>query len=691
MKGHKEKLSKPFLPQGPIPAGLDLRDMLRTHLVARSLACLEAAAERRRKALRSGRIDEYCRALIRTVRNFYGTLPAGEHGPAVRARTAGAHEKRGFRVENVLFDSFPGWEVNANVFVPLDFRPPFPAVVVPVGHSGKQYEDYQLPAQFFARAGYLAVTFDPPGQDSEKKPGNDHFVDGVRPYLVGETSSRYFVADALRVIDYLETRDDADLTAGVCMTGVSGGGRTTTLASLLDERITVAGPSCCLSPLADLDVTQCYAGCPETHEWRRYADGVDEVDLLCAACPKPLLILAGERDEVFHIEDTRRLAGEVQQFYEAAGKGDHFEFFVDSSGHGYSLEQARRMVCFMDRRLRKTPERDAPDLPHETFSAVPFDELRCFPRTDVNMRTLTLQRARELAASRNGDPERIRRAARKIAGAASDAKAPLARTGEPFRVWVHRWQQVLIKPEEGIALPATFLIPDQIPAPAILHFDDGGRHRHICNSALLTRAIQFVDRDRPGFCLLSADLRGWGDSAPAAYPYEMASWGSVDRCLAYMSAALGDAVMAQRMRDGLACLAYLRTRPEVDSENIVVSGCGLGGVVALHAAAIGLGVKGVVVWDSLVSFLSLLEAENYPWPADAFVPNVLCHYDLPELAASLECTVKIFRPLDGEKIPLAHAAAEKFNGAISKDIYTPNADPSDIAACIQRMLESSRR
>jgi hypothetical protein len=36
-----------------------------------------------------------------------------------------------------------------------------------------------------------------------------------------------------------------------------------------------------------------------------------------------------------------------------------------------------------------------------------------------------------------------------------------------------------------------------------------------------------------------------------------------------------------------------------------------------------------------------LEAETYTWPADAFVPQVLLHYDLPELIAALSCPVKI--------------------------------------------------
>jgi cephalosporin-C deacetylase-like acetyl esterase len=111
---------------------------------------------------------------------------------AFPARGVSRYERAGYRLENVLFESFPGWEVNATVYVPLDYAPPFPAVIIPVGHSGKQFASYQLPAQYFARAGYLAVTFDPPGQAGEKQTGNDHFVDGVRCYLVGQTSSRYF-------------------------------------------------------------------------------------------------------------------------------------------------------------------------------------------------------------------------------------------------------------------------------------------------------------------------------------------------------------------------------------------------------------------------------------------------------------------------------------------------------------------
>lgn len=156
-------------------------------------------------------------------------------------------------------------------------------------------------------------------------------------------------------------------------------------------------------------------------------------------------------------------------------------------------------------------------------------------------------------------------------------------------------------------------------------------------------------------CMARADyLRGWGDTAPAMYPYEMAGWGSLDRYTAYATAALGDPLMAMRVRDALAALAWLRTRPEVAPDRIVLTGSGLGGAVALHVAAIDADIAGVVVLDGLSSFHSLLAATHYPWPADAFVPGVLRHYDLPQLAAAIPAPVHLHNLRDGA----GHAADE---------------------------------
>jgi cephalosporin-C deacetylase-like acetyl esterase len=649
---------------------------------------MQASAERRTAALETGDVATYQRAIRQAVRGFYGVLskgdhaalPVGKHGAPVHVTPVSCFDKQGYRLENVLFDSYPGWQVNATVYVPLDYEPPFPAVVIPVGHSGKQFASYQLPAQFFARCGYLAVVFDPPGQAGEKQAGNDHFWDGVRCYLVGETSSQYFIADALRCIDYLETREDVDLGRGVAMTGVSGGGTTTTFATLLDDRIAVVGPSCCVAPLSKLDITQCYAGCPETHMTGRYAEGIDEVDLLCAAVPKPMLLMAGEYDAVFHIQDTRQLAGEVQDFYEQSGAADRFKFFVDRAGHGYSLAQARQFVQFMNRWLLDAPDRSLLDLPEETFGLDPYAELQCHPRADVHMRSRALARADELEATRDRDTERIRSAARALVGVNEAGAVPQAAVGDPFQVWVHQWQQVLLQPEPGIELPATFLYPAAGPSSALLHLDDGGRNRLLYRHGHLARAVRFLDRERESFAVLSVDLRGFGDSAPAVYPYEMASWGGIDRYLSYTSAALSDPLLSMRVRDALAALAYLCTRREIDPSRIVLSGCGLGGIVALHAAAIDRRVQGVVVWDCLASFKMLLETDAYTWPADVFLPGVLLHYDLPELVAALHCPVQVLNPVDGEGSPLSGQAIEGLNRPLARSAYVQGVDGAVVIA-----------
>ena len=81
----------------------------------------------------------------------------------VQVREVSTHIFPEFRIENVLFESLPGWEVNATVYLPKESGV-YPGVVCPTGHSNKSEASYQHPAQVFARNGYVAVCFDPPGE-----------------------------------------------------------------------------------------------------------------------------------------------------------------------------------------------------------------------------------------------------------------------------------------------------------------------------------------------------------------------------------------------------------------------------------------------------------------------------------------------------------------------------------------------
>src|SRR5688500_5180662 len=247
-------MTPPRVLPGPPPPPFDLRTMLRRRLADRAIERLEAAVAKRREAYRDPLAFAAWAAGVRAAAGGMLRLDGLRDLP-LRPALVSRHERRHHAVENVLFESLDGWQVNATLFLPRvpsagGDPPRFPAVVVPCGHSSKAHPAHQLPAQVFARAGYAAIAFDPPAQGGEKAAGNDHFRDGPRCHAVGDTPQRYSVADALRAMDYLASRPDIDAARGYAMTGVSGGGHTTMWAALLDERVRVLAPVCCASPQA---------------------------------------------------------------------------------------------------------------------------------------------------------------------------------------------------------------------------------------------------------------------------------------------------------------------------------------------------------------------------------------------------------------------------------------------------------
>ena len=246
------------------------------------------------------------------------------------------------------------------------------------------------------------------------------------------------------------------------------------------------------------------------------------------------------------IEDTQKLANVVSGFYQTEGNNEHFQFFIDDAGHCYSLTQAKKFTIFMDKWLGKQGERKLPAPDEDNFAMNPYEELRCYPRTDVNMLTLTRDYAEVLKQKWDLNPEKIFQAACQIVQVSGEMPVPSAKTGAPFLVWTHYWQEVLLQPEPGIELPATLFYgaPSEKTFGTILHFDDQGRHRLMEKQGHLMSPLSFLDRSAEKISLFSVDLRGWGDSEMSVYPYEVASWGSRDRFTAYTSFALGDPISA---------------------------------------------------------------------------------------------------------------------------------------------------
>ncbi|MBT3344457.1 MAG: hypothetical protein HN404_15745 [Gemmatimonadetes bacterium] len=663
MSSERRQLSPPR----PIKPQRDLRTMVTDHLQGRSLDLLDEAASRRRAAFEDGRWEEYRREIRDHVSGSFGDMPFGHQGGPLQTRAVSTHDLTCCHVENVLFDSFPGWQVNASVFVPRGDGP-FPAVVIPVGHSGKQFDNYQIPARAFASAGYLAVLFDPPGQASEKQTGNDHFVDGVRTFLTGYSANRYFVLDALRCIDYLETRDDADLSRGVGMTGVSGGGHTTLFSTLFDDRITCQGPSCCINRMADHPVGDLYSPCPEAKWSGRIRAGVDELDVLLAGIPVPSLYMAGRRDEVFQIDWSRALAGEAAEYFRLANAESHFAFFEDDAGHAYTLAQVRQFIAWMNRWILHEPDRPVPELDVSDFPMMPYEQLKCHPTPEQNMFTLNRSIAESQTAMRPArrTTEELGTLVGHVVGEAAGAPTQVThwQQSSPFQVWSQTSREVLATVQD-LEIPATWLEPipefHQPSSPVVLFIDDRGRRAALESWAPPARLSRMLQRDPAVIypSMLVPDLPGWGETTPALVPYAMAGWGSMDRLTAYLSCTLGDGILAIRTRCAAALVRHLIDERGVAANRIILVGHGLGGAVALMAAAVaGLSLGAVVSWSGLLSFQCLTQATEYDWPACAFLPDVLPHFDLPDLVRNLPMPVAVFNPLDAQHRAIESSQAE---------------------------------
>ncbi|MFP6601539.1 MAG: hypothetical protein VB862_03365, partial [Pirellulaceae bacterium] len=116
--------------------------------------------------------EAYVKNVQEKIRSCFGPNP--ERTP-LNPRITGVVERGTYRIENVIFDSRPGFPVTANLYIPTNRKFPLPAVVGTCGHSsnGKAAESYQSFSQGLAQLGYVCLIYDPIGQGERLQYVND--------------------------------------------------------------------------------------------------------------------------------------------------------------------------------------------------------------------------------------------------------------------------------------------------------------------------------------------------------------------------------------------------------------------------------------------------------------------------------------------------------------------------------------
>lgn len=596
--------------------------------------------------------EAYVRSVQERIRESFGPYPEKTH---LNPRITKTIERDTYRIHNVIFESRPNFLVTANLYVPKGITTPVPGVVGSCGHAwnGKAAASYQSFAQGLARLGYVVLIYDPTGQGERVEySGEDlnstvgrgvweHLQAGNQQYLVGENLAMWRAWDGIRALDYLLTREEVDPTQ-VGITGNSGGGTMATWLCGVDERWTMAAPSCFVTTFRrnlENELPADTEQCPP----RVLALELDHADFLAAQAPKPIRILAKERD-YFDIRGSEEAYFRLQKLYTLLGERKNISLFAGPSYHGFTQENREAMYQWFNHVTGVSDQSTEPELTIEED-----ETLWCTPRNSVAdigstpIHHFTAEKSRQLARQRTAKRGLL---LRPVVAETLRLKAVL--DIPDYRILRNRGKRgypmehaitYAVETEPGIhalvyRISDTNLQsrpPRDAGAGATLYIAHLSSDTELREEPLLKELAS--DKNR---VLYTCDVRGIGESTPdTANPDSFLNAYGSDYMYAAHAIMLDEPYLGRKTFDVLSVLRWLSANGHAD---IHLVGLGWGALPATFAALFAPEVTKVTLKHALTSYSEVAESEHYKWPLSALLPNVLNAFDLPECYAELEAT-----------------------------------------------------
>ena len=537
----------------------------------------------------------------------------------LNARVTGEFQREEHRVQNIVFESSPGLYVTGNLYLPrrATAGEKFPAVVYVSGHSpgptGAKFA-YQHHGIWFARHGYAAFLLDT--IEFGEIPGLHHGIHDLAMWhwlSLGYTPSGVEVWNAMRALDYLETRPEVD-TSQAAITGISGGGAITWFTAAADERFKAAAPV-----LASWSVGPHVAGdavrqnCDCIYFWNTYQLDLPIVGALIA--PRPLRIINALKDVAFPPIGYNPVHQQLQPVYDWYGVPEKLDTFEADTGHADLPPYRKAANEWLNRWVRKdTTPFDEGEIQKEDAS-----RLTVLDRYPANARNEGIHRtfiaARQMQSWKtlpewNRRREQLTQALRdKVFRAFPKSRVPFEAWKGQHKMWTERYADsfnVEFTTEESVRVNGQLFIPRN------------GRTRHPALIYVKDRddIIYPVDYDH----LMSAFANHVVLVLnPRAVDYPMDTYRTA---IAKMTVALlGGTLESMQLWDVLRSIDYLIDEEKLSLGAISLYGRKYMGGLALHAAALDGRVSRVILDDPPVSH----------WQGPALL-NVLRITDLPEVA-----------------------------------------------------------
>ncbi|MCU0226594.1 MAG: acetylxylan esterase [Bryobacterales bacterium] len=566
---------------------LDSRQQFHATLEREAQRITQAAAQEladpvRWEAVRAQRLEE--------MRDMLGLLPWPARTP-LNLRVTGVLDKGSYVIEKIAFESMPRVYVTGNLYLPKQRAQPVPAIVYVCGHSYSPHGDkaqYQRHGISFAKNGYAAFIL-----DSIQIAETFALHHGLYSqemfdwYARGYTPAGVEVWNAMRAIDYLETRAEVDASR-IGMTGRSGGAAMSFFTAAVDPRVKVVVPVMGISTYAanlkhDTQKGHCDCMfCINTYKHDMLHQGA-------LIAPRPLLMAHGVKDDLFPVEGYQEFERIISRLYGGYGEGRKFRNIEVDTGHQDSDFLREEAIRFFDEHLLGQPKRTL-DMDYSNADPATLAVFAGQPPADAEN-----YRIHETFTTRppSGD------------------FASLAAWQQRRVELLAAVRKLLPDPEEE-ALPRMDIHPrreGEGKAPVLVYVASPGEDTRYHN-LLLSGA-----HSRDTVMRVVVWPRG----------VQEAPWPRiVERDALRNAMHVGETPDSLRLRDVRRALRHVATLPGADGARITIAGRGNSGILGMYAA----------ILEPYVQQVILMDAPESHRQGPLFL-NILRHTDLPEAAALL--------------------------------------------------------
>lgn len=617
---------------------------------------------------------------FRNVRISALKASLGEFPPRIPlgTRITKEFEGDGYRRQDLIYQSWPGMWVTANLYLPASPRPSMPGIVIVHSHHRPRTQaELQDMGILWARAGCAVLIMDQIGHGERiqnypwnREPYHSRYIMGMQLYLAGESLLKWMVWDVMRGIDLLLDRKDVNPDQIILLGAVAAGGEPAAVTAALDNRVAAVAPF-------NFGTAE-----PEWGEWestrclrRSLIDQFFPWIISASVAPRHLFFANEMGWE--HYKDDPAWARDQKVFalFDEPDNLDKAHGFGDFPGPGEcaNIGPAQRQTLYPALKRwfgipipASEPDDRRPEAELASLTPAMAAELKMPPihQLALHVAASKLNSARAEMAKLSADQRReeLRKRLAAMLGDIEPNPKPETNLDWTKQLDGVNIEAITLQVEPGIIVPILVLRRanasnqnQSAKLPVVVAIDEGGKERFLAE-----RSDEIKDLLKSGIAVCLPDVRGTGETTSEMHR----GLNSEEESAAATEFMLGKTLLGARLKDLRSVLAYLSSRRDFDSQKLALWGDSfapvnpprfvldeligwqigpeieyqgepLGGLLALLGGLYEDRVSAIAARRGLVAYSSVLEDRFAYVPNDVIVPGILEVADVADIAAAL--------------------------------------------------------